>query len=106
MTYSAGNGSGGFAPPVAKTVGSVPFFMISGDINGDGIADLMLLDISVYKAHVFSGSMSGLGNEKIYTTGNSPVALSVGDFDGDQRPDLVVANQSSNDVTILTNKSQ
>jgi hypothetical protein len=42
----------------------------------------------------------------MYGTGMSPAALAIGDFDGDKRPDIAVANQASNDVTLLTNKSQ
>ena len=36
-----------------------------------------------------------------YAVGTNPVALVVADFNGDDKPDLAVANQSSSDVSIL-----
>lgn len=38
---------------------------------------------------------------KTYATGTSPTALVVGDFNGDGKPDLAVANSGSGDVSIL-----
>jgi len=37
-------------------------------------------------------------------TGTTPVALALGDFNGDNRADLAVANQASNTVSIFLNK--
>lgn len=36
-----------------------------------------------------------------YAVGTNPIALSVGDFNGDGKPDIAVANQGSNDVSVL-----
>jgi predicted NUDIX family NTP pyrophosphohydrolase len=36
-----------------------------------------------------------------YNVGNSPVSVDVGNFNGDSDPDLVVANELSNDVSVL-----
>ncbi|HEV2426018.1 MAG TPA: FG-GAP-like repeat-containing protein [Terriglobia bacterium] len=36
-----------------------------------------------------------------FTTGNSPAALVTGDFNGDGKPDLAVANQADNTISIL-----
>lgn len=33
--------------------------------------------------------------------GHNPVSLAIGDFDGDQVPDLAVANYSSDDISIV-----
>jgi hypothetical protein len=46
---------------------------------------------------------------KTYATGASPVALAVGDFNGDKRPDIGVANQDSMKspfVTVLLNTAK
>ncbi len=50
--------------------------------------------------------MTGFGDGSFrpatnYKAGSSPDAAAVGDFNNDQRQDLVVANQSSNNVTVL-----
>jgi hypothetical protein len=39
-----------------------------------------------------------------YPVGYAPVAVAVGDFDGDGTPDLVVANRDSGDVSVLLGK--
>jgi len=36
-----------------------------------------------------------------YTAGSTPFSVAVGDFNADGRPDLVVANRDSNNVSIL-----
>lgn len=106
VVMSPGNGSGAFLTPTPAAVGTSPYGLSSGDVNGDGITDLVVIDIATYKAFVFVSSATGLGTPKMYGTGMSPAALALGDFDGDKRPDIAVANQASNDVTLLNNKSQ
>ena len=49
-------------------------------------------------AGAFALSFAGPTN---YTVGNSPVSVDVGNFNGDSDPDLVVANELSNDVSVL-----
>jgi len=48
-----------------------------------------------------SGILSGLLPRKDYSTGTAPVALAIGDFNGDGHPDLVVANQGDGTISIL-----
>ena len=40
-------------------------------------------------------------DQKTYPVGNGPVAIVAGDFNGDGRTDLAVANADSNDVSVL-----
>jgi hypothetical protein len=40
-----------------------------------------------------------------FAAGTSPFVLTVGDVNGDGRPDLAVANRGGNDVSILLNVS-
>lgn len=42
--------------------------------------------------------------ETSFSVGNNPVALAFGDFNNDNLPDLAVANQNDNTITILLNK--
>jgi hypothetical protein len=47
-------------------------------------------------------AQSGFGPATTYFTGGSqPLGVAVGDVNGDGRPDLVVANQSTNNVSVL-----
>ncbi|HEX3747728.1 MAG TPA: FG-GAP-like repeat-containing protein [Bryobacteraceae bacterium] len=41
----------------------------------------------------------------VYPTGNGPLAVATGDFNGDGKPDLVVGNTSSASVTVFLNTS-
>ena len=39
-----------------------------------------------------------------FAVGITPFSVAIGDFNGDGKPDLAVANQSSNNVSILINQ--
>jgi hypothetical protein len=59
---------------------------------------------SVTLTGVDGGTPSGgLGAQQPFATGSGPFALAPGDFNSDGRPDLVVANDSDNTVSILLN---
>ena len=51
-------------------------------------------------SHSCTGPPLFQSSQKI-VVGQTPVAVVAGDFDGDGRPDLAVANSGSNDVSIL-----
>ncbi|MGD1098579.1 MAG: FG-GAP-like repeat-containing protein, partial [Bryobacteraceae bacterium] len=94
----------GFLPASRYSTGIDPIAVAIGDFNGDGKADFAV-------ANALSGSNdisvllgNGDGTFKTavsYPADAGPVALAVGDFNGDGKPDLVVVNQSSNDVSVL-----
>jgi hypothetical protein len=46
-------------------------------------------------------SVSFIAPRRDFTTGRSPRSVAVGDFNGDGKPDLAVANQGSNNVSVL-----
>src|SRR5215510_8638865 len=108
-----GNGDGTFQAAVNFGAGNNPSSIAVGDFNGDGIQDLTV-------AHGFFGSNSVsvlLGNgdgtfqEAVnFGAGIFPVSVAVGDFNGDGRPDLAVANDffgiDPGLVTVLINNTQ
>jgi hypothetical protein len=82
------------------------------DLNGDGIPDLIVVDSGGNDVRVYPGLGGGRfgamldgGGGAGFFTGTDPVGVTVQDVDGDGRPDLVVANEGSNDVSILLNQA-
>ena len=101
-----GDGSGGFAPapgsPVA--VGISPQRVAVGDFNGDGIADLAVTNPGSNNVSILLGDGSGgfaPAPGSPVATGNVPVGVTVGHFNGDSIADLAVANSIGNSVSIL-----
>lgn len=112
-----GDGTGALAPGTAfsEATGSSfprPYFASSGDLNGDGIVDLVVS----YTETAFNGPFAntvgvalgnGDGTFRVaghYPTGVSPGPSVIGDLDGDCRLDIVVADEDSNDLAILLGK--
>jgi len=103
-----GDGSGAFAPvsTTPLTVGKQPLFIVTGDFNGDGNADLAIANGGDNTVTVLLGNGTGAFNpapQSPYGVGNDPDSLAIGDFNGDGNPDLAVTNQADNTVTILLN---
>jgi hypothetical protein len=102
--------SGSFASKVDFSTGGWPQFVAIGDLDGDGKPDLAVANLTNNKVSVFrntatSGSItSGSFASKVYfAAGSTPYSVAIGDLDGDGRPDLAVANYSSNTVSVLKN---
>ena len=101
--------AGSFAPRVDFTTGNWAQAIAIGDIDGDGKPDLAVTNESDYTVSVLRNT-STIGSvtfaSKVdFTTGTYPMGVAIGDIDGDGKADLVVANQSSNTVSVLHNIS-
>jgi hypothetical protein len=104
-----GNGDGTFAPPVDYGVPNGPTSVAIGDFNGDGRPDLTVTAGDAVSILLGNGD----GTFSVAATsfvvgdiGSIPAWVAVGDFNGDGRPDLAVANMLSSNVSILTNTSR
>jgi hypothetical protein len=78
------------------------------DLNGDGIPDLVAANGGTGRVLVYLGLGDGQFGSELnggagFGAGSEPVGVSVADVNGDGRPDLIVANELSNDVSILIN---
>ena len=101
-----------FEPHVDFTAGSfaTPYNMAVGDMNRDGKPDIIV-------ANLLKGTLGILGNASTpgsinsssfspmqeFGAGMYPRYLAVGDLDGDNMPDIAVANEKSNNVSVLRN---
>ena len=105
-----GNGKGGFAAPrtiatLPASSAAFPTLMVAGDFNGDGNQDLALVPSPGNIVKVFLGHGDGTFAAPVSIKDGllSAGDLAVGDFNGDDRTDIVVAGATS--VAVLEGKS-
>ena len=111
-----GNGDGTFQRPVTYAVGSAPLAIVAGDFTGEGHLDLAVAGYNYTSANdtiVFEDSLlvgKGDGTFQLaeeYTSslftneGFDTLAIAAGDFNGDGRTDLAIANESFPTVSVL-----
>ena len=78
--------------------------VVAADLNGDGWVDLVGRDASQPRGTIvlWTNSVNGFVNYSKISAGVENYAMAVADLNGDNRPDLVLANQG-NTVTVLLN---
>ncbi len=70
------------------------------DLNGDGIADLIVANSGSNDVLVFLGNADGTFQAaRSFFAGENPVGITVAYLKGDNVPDLVIANEGSNDIS-------
>ena len=94
-----------FAAKADFTTGTSPRSVSIGDLDGDGKADLAVANqvsntVSVFRNTGSVGSISYAAKVD-FTTGTGSISVAIGDLDGDGKADLVVANFTSNTVSVL-----
>jgi hypothetical protein len=77
-----------------------------GDVNGDGVPDLVSANFNANTVSVLLGNGDGsFGAKADFGTGANPSAVAIGDLNGDGQPDLVSVNYVSSTVSVLMNTS-
>jgi streptogramin lyase len=106
-TTAAGATTASFAPQQTFDAGNVPRAVAVGDFNGDGKPDLAVANafadtVSVLLDTTPAGATTpSFAPQQTFPVGSSPHSIAVGDFNGDGKPDLAVANAYSDNVSVL-----
>ena len=106
FTVAVAKASSGFSPASGSAfgTGTTPGSIAVADFNGDGLLDLAVTNtgdgtVTVLEATGFGGFGTPAGNP--FATGKSPKAIVTGDFNGDGKADLAIANSGDNTITVL-----
>ncbi|CAF1558042.1 unnamed protein product [Rotaria magnacalcarata] len=105
-----GYGNGTFAPQIVYSTGngSIPAMLIVSDLNNDNRVDIAVANNGANNVGVFFGYGDGSFTDQIlFSTGSGsqPDAIAVGDFNNDNRLDILVANNLDGNIMVLLRDS-
>ena len=108
MTVLLGDGKGGFRPmtgsPFSLADCHGPNSVATGDINGDGLRDIVVSCAQSRNMLFFLDSRNGTFVVHTRRSQGGWGAIAVGDLNEDGKDDVVVANNEDNTVTVLLSR--
>src|SRR5262245_37361525 len=107
-SVALGSGSGAFASAGTFPIPSTGRWIVAGDLNGDGVPDLVVGSVNVpaNKSTISAFLGNGLGGfapgSSFTATGPNP-GIAIGDFNGDGALDAVLTTLNATEAFLLTN---
>ncbi|MFO0668418.1 MAG: VCBS repeat-containing protein [Polyangiaceae bacterium] len=105
VVVARGRGDGTFAAPVPIRVEGTPVAMSVGDLDGDGRADVAVLELGLPRVTVLAASADGprlIASAPLVGPPPSVIpVIAVGDLDGDGAADVVVTDGAARAVVVL-----
>ena len=102
------NAGQGFAAPVNFPLNAVPSNLTTADVDGDGKPDIIVTTstgiLGIYPNQTSSGVVS-FGTRKDFSIGRNAGGTVVTDLNSDGKPDVAVANQTDNTISLFQNAS-
>ncbi|MBI1314193.1 S8 family serine peptidase [bacterium] len=100
--FSATEGRPPFQIAQNFAAGDSPVSVVLGDVNGDGIDDIVTTNARSDNVSVLRGNGDGTFQPvQTFSAGNGPDSLVLGDVNGDGIDDIVTANAYSDNVSVL-----
>jgi hypothetical protein len=107
MTVLVGDGKGKFTMMKGSPfeAGRIPNRIAIGDVNGDGVNDIVSSDNGSNKIYLFKMNSNGsILSQITIEVGNQPKGVAITDLNGDKKAEIVVCNNADNEITIVFGK--
>ena len=98
-----------FSGKIDFPVGEGPTSLAIGDLNGDGLTDIVTANYRANSISLLIGTMVADSSSPSFLqkrdlpAGENPMAVAVADLNGDGRPEIIAANYLSNSISVFVN---
>ena len=100
-----GDGKGNFTTAKGSPfpTGHYPPMVAAGDVNGDGIMDMVVPNVVDNTVTIYLGGKNGIkeASGSPFSVGRHPACVALGDLNNDGLADLVIAQLDDNNVAVL-----